>query len=329
MQDEQSINKILINDLSFAGDRNKGHKMYRDYCWSCYVTFNYFDFLEKHRVALRKNENLKPYYVMTRNKLREFYEYFDGLVKEGTTCQCDTGELPVAYEDPITEEVVQYDVWGHPLLLHYDYLQLDPYGLLHLTENEQEQEEEQQEQEQQQQEQQQEQQEETTTHVDDDGWPVRHMSFGDIMFRDMTDEEIEEIQDMANQMDVAGGNFNIFEDNHIPEHHPTLVRLIEQGQQQLPSVTGASIYSSEYRVNYRLSQKNFLLKTYGVVDTDNIFETTTRVRVYRDIPALLKEIKFWLDYFSKPHDTILMSTIFSLQNKLHGDCIYTITTFIE
>ena len=321
MQDAQSTIQQINNDLSFVflQDKTGGRKMYQDYCWACYVIFNYFDILEKYHLELRKNEELKPYYLIAREKLREFLEKF----QKEEICTCDTGELPVAFENPVTEEVIQYDIWADPLLLHYDYLQLDPYGLAnlqqHVIEDYREIEERRME-------------EQRETDMLQEllqelhGQDENHSANRRIMFDYITDEELEENQHIVEEM-----GWNVFDPQEIPEQHPTLVRLLQQGRQELPIIAqGTSIYSSEYRLNHRLAQKNFLIKTYKVVnDEDGFGDNVTKIRVYRNISALCNEIKFWLDYFDRPHETTIISTIFSLQNKLYSDCIYNIIQFLN
>lgn len=145
----------------------------------------------------------------------------------------------------------------------------------------------------------------------------RRLEFDDI--------EIQDHQDIDDIEDWIRDNINILVDVSELEH-PVLTRLLRQGHQPLHPVTpGASIYSTEYRLNYRLSQKNFLIKTYY---EDEQGLNPPSVRVYRNVSALIEELELWLDYFEKNHETIVNTTILSLQTNLANDCIYNIMKFI-
>lgn len=111
-----------------------------------------------------------------------------------------------------------------------------------------------------------------------------------------------------------------------PPRHPILIRLIREGQKPLPTITTTNVYDKEYRRNYRLSQKNFLIKTY--ISQEDSRSGITSIRVHRDMSAVVNELKIWLKYFEKPHQTLITTTIFSLRNKINDDCIYNIAQFI-
>jgi hypothetical protein len=114
-----------------------------------------------------------------------------------------------------------------------------------------------------------------------------------------------------------------------PEHHPTLLRLIEAGIKPLPT-PDSNVYSNSYRLHQRISKQNFLIKKYNVPqqqDDDTIQHTT--IHVYRDIPALIQEINFWFNYFNKPHASVLNTTMVSLRPKINSDCMYSIACFMD
>lgn len=428
MQDTKSIAnevaKDIVHSLRFAtnGKQNEGRVMYKNYCNACYKVFNFFDLIEKHHLVLRKNKDLINCYNIVHGILKDFVKKFE----EGKSCKCDTDYQEIVWTTDNQVDEVQYDIWSHPLFLHYDYLVLDPMGLSNLqgpedhnieqlirnrvTQIEDDDEE-------------QEYQrwleehgdsydsydeddddslipieeaglQEPTFVIEEDlpqtpDQPVqvlqpqaplqnrnthndaaentdvrRRLYFGEddvipVMPRregtypralldiDEDDDEDDDIPSRPRIDDLERwalrrqqyGTANIDIQQWVlenvnedtmddPIEHPVLTMLIRRGHKELPEVTpGASIYSSEYRLNYRLSQKNFLIKEY--VDEQESVSGEPLIRVYRDIPALVNEIKLWLGYFEKPHESIVSTTILSLQKKdMVNDCIYNIVKFI-
>lgn len=143
----------------------------------------------------------------------------------------------------------------------------------------------------------------------------RRLDFDNI---EIQEEQLDDIEQWIRNLNIVIGAQNL--------EHPILTRLLQNGHQQLPQIAPVtSMYSSEFRLNHRLSQKNFLIKTYEE-DQEGIYPPT--IRVYRDVPALIQELQIWLEYFEKNHEAVVNTTILSLQNKVVPDCIYNVLKFI-
>lgn len=392
MQDINDINMEMVNDLNFTKDMNQGRIMYRDYCSSCYMTFNMFDFLEKHHFNLRTRKELISYYYTMRDKIAHFIKRY----KEGNACNCYVFEIVISEDNDITgEREVQYNIYSEQLFLHYDYLQLDPVRLsqmegpvdedvvhrvTHWLTNMQNIDSElmldtgyvendddlndwiEENANQSDQHTPQEELQDRLIPIDeflfetpsfvvgDDILPLtpdqptqqlqpdtplhvraitNHTSIGEETVTDarrrldfdhieIQEEQLDDIELWIRNLNIVVGAQNL--------EHPILTRLLQNGHQQLPQIAPViSMYSSEFRLNHRLSQKNFLIKTYEE-DQEGIYPPT--IRVYRDIPALIQELQIWLEYFEKNHEAVVNTTILSLQNKLVPDCIYKVLKFV-
>jgi hypothetical protein len=81
--------------------------------------------------------------------------------------------------------------------------------------------------------------------------------------------------------------------------HPLLTTIVNKPRQNifLPENPN-DIYDAEYRLHYRLLNKNFLRFDFYLPD---MLFASTHIRVSRDIILLKKELSLWKKYFDQPH----------------------------
>lgn len=85
-------------------------------------------------------------------------------------------------------------------------------------------------------------------------------------------------------------------------------------------------YNTRYK--YRLQQRNFLKLSIHSYVSDNHTFVTSVAELHRDNDAIVKELQFWDEYFSKTH-TLLVTSVLSLKGKINNDCIYNIIGFLK
>jgi hypothetical protein len=87
-----------------------------------------------------------------------------------------------------------------------------------------------------------------------------------------------------------------------------------------------TIYNT--RQQYRIQQINFLKLSIKSYISDNHTFVTSILELRRDKNAIIKELEFWNEYFSKPH-TLLVTSVLSLKGKINNDCIYNVIGFLK
>lgn len=88
-------------------------------------------------------------------------------------------------------------------------------------------------------------------------------------------------------------------------------------------------YETPYntRIHYRLKNKNFLkMAFHNIITIDD--QKFTDCIIYRDLDMVVNEIKFWREYYRKPHKAITVTMMALNKCGINMDCIYNIIKFI-
>jgi hypothetical protein len=289
MQDYKSIHNDITEAISaFQGNnRHIGRAMYKEYCDTCFAVFNIFDIIGEHYTTLKTTPELKDTRDFIKNRLNEFIAFYE---KGG--CECTTGQNPLVREPNCNGDgTIEYNLWYSQLYLHYDYLIMDPVGLATMSLD-------------------------TALKMENDTYMAlkeAEKNMRDFVAKQESHETAiypndperyndyitNEIfyEDLVEQESIITGRNPYF------RHHPALLDLIRKGYKPIHDTSSYDVYHPEYRICYRLSKMNFLVKKYDTRHSINYPNTNpekqTIVEVSRDIPALIDEIKTYIEYFDQ------------------------------